>query len=701
MVQTHRITETNCPEPRTLARFAHGELPDELLETIEDHISTCEICLGQLGRMQALAEESCDARLREILAQPLAAPRLSGTLPVDLAAPDTRLSWSFHHIGNRIGPYEVIELLGTGGMGVVYRAEQGHFKQQVALKTLSQHTAHQPDRVARFRNEGSALSRLLHPNIVRLLHFDEFEGSPYFTMELVAGGSLANRLDRGPLDFATTARVVSAVSRAVAYAHSQHVVHRDLKPQNVLLEADGTPKVSDFGLARILDEDATHTATGMTVGTPSFMAPEQAGATGDRLGPAVDIYAIGAVLYSCLTSQPPFRGPDALSILRKVLTEQPVRPKSLRPDVPADLEAIALRCLEKNPRHRYQSAAEVADELDRWQAGERTVAGRQARSRRVKAWIRRNARTATVILGVGAVVAGVGAGAASWNSSPAISAAGSHLPDNQGDDATIQAQQRELAERRPLPLVGDSGQPRWYRRLVSRSSGKIVLSDDRLFTVTASKPTLIELVPDSLSGSYRLTAQVRHSRSDRGGRVGIYVARTEHPVPDHPPIHTFCHLSYNDVRKPLDKPIQLSVDRNGQQKREGIDPDDVPELSFIHLSDPDVPPDVSSNSGWSAGPAHPPLGEESGTWRKLELVVQPDRVTASWDGQPPRTITSEEITTRIQGVFEPVRKHQLFANFPAIQAFQPRYIPRGGCGLFVARATASFKNVVFTLVPSE
>jgi serine/threonine protein kinase len=265
--------------------------------------------------------------------------------------------------------YQILGELAHGGMGIVYRAIQVNLQRPVALKTLRSLAQAAPQERARFRVEAQAVARLHHPHIVQIHEFGEHGDLPYFSMELLEGGNLAARLGAGPLPPAEAARLVETLARAVHYAHERHIVHRDLKPANVLLAADGQPRITDFGLAKRLDGDDGQTRTGQVMGTASYMAPEQAEGRKD-VGPATDVYALGAILYEALTGRPPFRGETRELTIVMVLIDEPVPPARLRPDLPADLEAACLKCLEKDPRRRYASALDLAEELRRFQAGE-------------------------------------------------------------------------------------------------------------------------------------------------------------------------------------------------------------------------------------------------------------------------------------------------------------------------------------------
>jgi serine/threonine-protein kinase len=248
----------------------------------------------------------------------------------------------------------------------------------------------------RFRGEAQAVARLQHPNIVQVYEVGEHEGLPYFSLEFCAGGSLAHKLQAGPLPPAEAARLAEVLARAVHAAHQAQILHRDLKPANVLLGADGTPKITDFGLAKKLDE-AGQTASGAVMGSPSYMAPEQAGGQNKEVGPAADIYALGAILYECLTGRPPFKAATSLETILQVLANDPVPPARLQPGVPRDLETICLKCLQKESKKRYVSAAALADDLRRFHAGEPIVGRPVSRVERLVKWVRRRPAVASLL----------------------------------------------------------------------------------------------------------------------------------------------------------------------------------------------------------------------------------------------------------------------------------------------------------------
>ncbi len=286
----------------------------------------------------------------------------------------------------RLAAYEVLGRLGRGGMGVVYRARQHSLGRVVALKMLRDDAFATQDDRARFRREAVTVAGFQHAHIVPVHDFGEDAGRPYFSMELLEGGSLDRKLRGTPLPPKEAAELVEQLARAMDFAHAQGIVHCDLKPGNVLLAADGTPKISDFGLARQLGPGASQGHVGV-VGTPSYMAPEQA--NGEKTGPAADTYALGAILYDALTGRPPFHAASSAETLVQLLGEEPVSPRQLNPQVPRDLETVCLKCLEKDPAKRYPSALALADDLLRFRNGEPTLARPASPAERALKWARR------------------------------------------------------------------------------------------------------------------------------------------------------------------------------------------------------------------------------------------------------------------------------------------------------------------------
>ncbi len=320
---------------------------------------------------------------------------------------DTRSATAppFPGVGMRIGDYEVLGEISRGGMGVVFRARHVHLKRLVALKMVLSGPLATPTDVRRFMAEAQAAASLDHENIVTIHEVGEYLGYPFFTMRLVEGGNLSAHLDRLRDEPHAAARLVARVARAVDFAHRQGFIHRDLKPGNILIDERGSPHVIDFGVAKRAGAESGLTLHGAAVGTPSYMAPEQARGRPGEVTIAADIHGLGAVLYELLTGRPPFRGPTVNDTIIQVLEMEPVPPRKLNPSAPRALEMIALKCLEKKAERRYGSAAELAEDLDRYLRGEPVEAARIGPSGQVARLVRRQPDLAARLFGVGGVLA--------------------------------------------------------------------------------------------------------------------------------------------------------------------------------------------------------------------------------------------------------------------------------------------------------
>src|SRR5262245_227487 len=381
------LPSADCLTGDVLRDYGLGRLASDTVQTIADHISTCPRCESVLLALRS-DDDPLVVMLRECVAEaPLArepvAPPHSGTATWRLPPPKprgvtpahdqpTRFALSPEPVPVVIGRYRILEPLGAGGMGVVYKAADSRLNRVVAIKTLRHGFYAGPESLVRFGTEGEAGALLDCPNIVRVLDAGDTEAGPYLVMEFLPGGSLARKLARGPLPACDAAELVRTLALAVEHAHEHGVLHRDLKPGNILLDADGTPKVSDFGLARLIEDGSGVTQSLDLMGTPAYMAPEQAGGRTKEFGPATDVYGLGAILYECLTGQAPFRGTKD-EVVRKVRDADPVSPIRYQAEC-GNLAAVCLKCLAKRPADRYPSAQALADDLTRWLNGEPTIA---------------------------------------------------------------------------------------------------------------------------------------------------------------------------------------------------------------------------------------------------------------------------------------------------------------------------------------
>ncbi|HMP61260.1 MAG TPA: serine/threonine-protein kinase, partial [Gemmatales bacterium] len=306
----------------------------------------------------------------------------------------------------QLAGYEILEELGRGGMGVVYKAVQVALKRPVALKMIISAMHASEEQIARFRREAEAVARIHHPNIVAVYDVGEFDGSPFLALEFVDGGSLADQLHGRPMPPLEAGMMVEQLARGVYAAHQQGIIHRDLKPANILLTRNGLPKISDFGLAKQMDESSGWTRTGDIMGTPCYMAPEQAEGRIRLIGPCTDIYALGAILYELMTGQPPFRGTTTLDTLEQVRTRDPMPPSKITLGIPWALETICLKCLEKNPKERYLDAKHLADDLLHFLRDEPIKARRTGTLARLGRWYAKHRAMASVVTFFSVLLAG-------------------------------------------------------------------------------------------------------------------------------------------------------------------------------------------------------------------------------------------------------------------------------------------------------
>ena len=357
------------------------------------------------------------------------------------------------------GAYELLEEVARGGMGIVFKARQPQINRMVAVKVLASGQFASPDFVKRFRTEAEAVASLDHPNIVPVYEVGEYEGQPFFSMKFVEGGSLAERISKPQFHISErqAAILLGKLARAVHYAHQRGILHRDIKPGNVLLDAQGEPQLTDFGLAKLVEKESALTRTRAMLGTPSYMAPEQARGEAKQLTTVVDVYGLGAVFYELLTGLPPFVGGTTLETVRQVLEKEPRRPSMLQPGVDPDLETICLKCLEKDPARRYPSADALAADLERWREHEPILARPASTLERITKWIRRH-RIGFLALVAIVLLLLAGATVSTWQAVRAINAealATQRLGDSQRNerraqearqeaDASAEARRREL-----------------------------------------------------------------------------------------------------------------------------------------------------------------------------------------------------------------------------------------------------------------
>jgi serine/threonine-protein kinase len=580
-------------------------------------------------------------------------------------------------VGLTFGNYELLGELGRGGMGVVFKARQKRTDRLVALKVIHGRIGADEHAKARFVAEAKALARIKHPHIVTVYEVGEESDCPFFTMEFVDGLPLSRRLQEGSAPTpAEAARLLEDLAGAVQAAHDVGVLHRDIKPGNVLFGSDGKARLTDFGLAKHLDQSEGLTQAGSALGTPAYMPPEQASGDLAKLGPTTDVYSLGATLYELLTGQPPFKGETAAKTILRVLKDEVVPPRKFRPNLSPELEAICLKCLEKNPADRYPTAAALADDLARWRSGLSTEARPLSRARRVWRRARRNWRLvglAAVVL-VGTVLAALGG--AFWTKPPSL-------------EARAEKIEERLRRGEKVELIGPTGEPRYDYQLWVVGTGSATAARKREFTVVAVDQAFLELVPDVQTDRYRFSAEFQSSSSTKplsqggiyfGWRYGIENASG---AADRVGV-VYCH---DDMFTHSQKERSVCI-QYGYVLRK-------PETPFCCGF---APLDSLEFAEQETDPR---------PWRRIEIDVTPEGITSRWrraPGEPetdfrPGGVTRQLIDLQIKANRD--SRSGVRAKNPGIDLTDSDYNPRGGVGLYVKDAKVYFRNLVIEPLPSQ
>jgi tetratricopeptide (TPR) repeat protein len=485
--------------------------------------------------------------------------------------------------------YEILGVLGRGGMGVVYKAQQTKLKRLVALKMILAGAQAGPKLLHRFLVEARAEARLQHTNIVQIYEIGEHEGRPYFSLEFVEGESLDKKLAGTPQPPRVAAEWVEVLARAMQYAHQQGVVHRDLKPANVLRATDGTLKITDFGLAKQLDEDVGQTKSGAILGTPSYMSPEQAYGRSAQVGPLTDVYALGAILYEALTGRPPFKGSTVWDTLEQVVSQEPVAPRQLQPNLPRDIQTICLKCLQKEPHDRYANALDLADDLRRFQTNVPILARPTPLWERCLKWVRRRPAVAALS---GAVILGV-----------VVLVAGHYIHLNRRIDALVadaQAAKRDKVENFTL-----KGRAAMEREQWDQARGEF----DQALGIIRAEPGLAYLEPEVKGWQERAAVQLASKEAARVARENF----------DHFTMRRGDALFYASTFTPLD--LASSLEEAQASARDALklfmvtlDPQEKPTIDSPHYR-PEVRNEIATGCYelllvWAAVVAHPLPGRD-------------------------------------------------------------------------------------------
>lgn len=655
--------------------------------------TACVRCSRPLARQTA--DGLCETCRRNGTAPP-AAPRRPGDTPFlitptaepDPLAPTLRIGQPESPPPPVLPGYAVCDTLGGGGMGVVYLAREEDADRLVALKLIR--AATDPAARERFRVEVRAMARLGHPNVVRVLAVELDRPDPYFTMEYVNGPGLDRRLQAdGPLPVAEAVRVMEPVARAVQHAHDEGVIHRDLKPGNVIVGSDGVPKVTDFGLAKRLDSADGLTVWDAVLGTPGFMAPEQAGGRNEEVGPAADVYGLGATLYALLTGHPPFAGTDLVAVAVRVRTEPPTPLRELRSEVAPELEAIVLKCLEKDPRDRYPSAAAFADDLTRWQKGEPTAARPPTLWRKGWRAVRRRPAAALVpVLALAVVAAVIGA----WwprdrspDPAPPVPAPEPfallpglpvHVPGfipELSREGVLQS----LREGKPVVLVGPTAlriPPAWGLGscAVGRSS-----DGETGFSLQARDATILHLLPDPGIDRYLVRAELRQDQGmrDRSNPAfGLVVGHARVSAGGDSVFHGWLTVGFNE------------------SDSTGFTDQVLGFREYVAFEQPPEVPKKTSHLGPNIPIAAPDPGRRP--WRSLEVEVGPEGIAVRHDGQ---TVTYP--VGDIQRHWSDRARERPTGEPAVADATLPPWSPRLPLGIWAFQSWVSVRNVTIEPLP--
>jgi hypothetical protein len=579
--------------------------------------------------------------------------------------------------------YDGLTLLGYGGMGVVYRAVHRRTGKPAAVKFLHAAGSLDPDQRARFRTETLALARARHPGVVEVADFGEANGRPYLAMEYVPGPTLAQRLRTDPPTARRAAEIVAAVAAAVAAAHAVKVLHRDLKPGNVLLAPDDTPRVTDFGLAKLADRNDRMTVTGHVLGTPAYMAPEQALGRPAAIDERTDVFGLGATLYELLCGRPPFKADSQAESIQLALAGDVTLPGKYRPGVPAELEAVCQKCLAKDPARRYQTAQEVADELTRWLAGEPTRERPPTRLQKAGRWARRHRLKL-----VGAAVPLALLAAIPLAREPATDPpAGAAVPLPKPDPWEVM--RATLAAGKPATLVPATGPPECYDWFLGDAPVAESLVGDRTCGFQTLSSSMLVLARDPVAESYRFSTDIRHVRAmDDTSVVGVFLGMDEVPAPG-----TNLQLTRWIVFEFSDYWRQLQFQFPQLKKDHAIEASDV--LGVRRPGGLDLP-----RIGFG-GFTFTPASKLDGVWRRIEADVSPEGIRLSWqadDGTmvPAFWLTADRIGRHIAGFNGDAHRPTLGdARVP-----DWRWNPRRPLGIYAHASAVAFRNAVLEPRPT-
>jgi serine/threonine-protein kinase len=584
-----------------------------------------------------------------------------------------------------VGKYVLLEEVKSGGMGVVYKARDTELDRIVALKMIKGGLLATDEEMQRFRREARAIARLDHPNIVAVYENGQEEGRLYFTMAFAWGGSLAQQQGRSVADPSSAAALLEKIARAVHYAHQRGIFHRDLKPANILFDERGNPWVADFGLAKFVDGSLELTRPGQLLGTPAYMAPEQANGHTDQFSAQTDVWGLGVLLYELLTGQRPFKGETPDEQFDRVLTMEPRRPRTINRSVDRGLETVVLKCLEKEPSRRYASAEALADDLARWQRGEPVLARPPGRLERAWRAVRRHARL-TAALFLLAMLALTAALAWYWFD----------------PERSFRNIEERLERGESVVLIPETGKPRWFSITAGGEAAQASEGIGGTFTVhswsgtTVQPGARVELVRDPHRESYRLRAEVQHRKGGPGSQVGLYVL--DRPLAtSQGPAHSLLLWTFNDLddlRAKFAEKQKQFTERHGILLQHPAPKGNYVTLRFnLLLEKPPRPTAWGVNASFGSGTFEPFIAnKEQDSWRRLAVEVTPRTIRCFWNGQLACEQSFTDLTARARQRLR--ERNRKYPGSPPVEEEMVNFSPRGRLGLCVCDGSASFRRVV-------
>lgn len=576
----------------------------------------------------------------------------------------------------RFTHYTDLQYIDRGGMGLVYKAVQTNANRVVALKIMNPIAQSDSRQQKRFKTEAEALARLSHPGIVQIYDVGHENGVAYFSMEYVSGGPLSKRLKAGPkLSPHDAAELMAGVSSAIAAAHAVGVVHRDVKPSNILLNDIGMPKVTDFGLAALADSTARMTNTGALLGTPSYMSPEQASGRYDDVGPRSDVYSLGATLYELLTGKPPFVADTPVATAMKVCNDRLIRPREIEPKVPGDLEGICLKCLEKNPLDRYPSAAGLANELSRYLRGE--PIGKPPARFRAARFLRKHRRTGLVSLALLPVFVLAAFVFTSKRPDPDKS----QKPPEDPYSAIQNALSNGTPITLPLDAAGIPASYDWYS--IPAKLGKTGPSE---WGFQTKMQVYLELCRDTLTDRYEISGEINHleATDDHAGYVGFFLC-PHTPKPDLNRPSRFYLMTYRDWRRSFEDKI---IDGHMGRK--------------VHFATKLV---ANASPAWDELNLLKQYGyffidglkPDQDHWRSFVISVRPEAITFSmFNNERDRVVREKTVSTETLAALDPDwQKEPAVAQNGGLTSIPP-WSNRCRFGIYSAESSVSLRNIRIT-----